>query len=110
MSLADAVIGLKAYKEVDQRMEALWQGLNEILIRPRTSLEGGDPPAIRIENVRQLRYNLRTMLTYIVNSDVGWESRQDSAVSFPRYRNRSRVSFTAITRGAGRFLVKYYDA
>ncbi|KAI1199952.1 hypothetical protein F5X97DRAFT_321966 [Nemania serpens] len=50
MSLSDAVIGLKAYREVDKRMEALWQGLNQILIRPRTSLEHGDPPAIRVEN------------------------------------------------------------
>ncbi|KAI1113731.1 hypothetical protein F5Y14DRAFT_417082 [Nemania sp. NC0429] len=50
MSLADAVIGLKAYREVDKRMGALWQGLNEILIRPRTSLERDDPPAVRLEN------------------------------------------------------------
>ncbi|KAI1166293.1 hypothetical protein F5B18DRAFT_648729 [Nemania serpens] len=50
MSLADAVIGLKAYREIDKRMEALWQGLNQILIHPRTSLERGDPPAIRVEN------------------------------------------------------------
>lgn len=58
MSLADAVIGLKAYREIDKRMEALWQGLNQILIHPRTSLERGDPPAIRVENVRRLFYDL----------------------------------------------------
>ncbi|KAI0106409.1 hypothetical protein GGR51DRAFT_168916 [Nemania sp. FL0031] len=50
MSLADAVIGLKAYKEVDKRMAVLWQGLDEVLIRPRTSLESNDLPAIRVEN------------------------------------------------------------
>ncbi|KAI1821847.1 hypothetical protein F4861DRAFT_551303 [Xylaria intraflava] len=50
MTLADAVIGLKAYKEVDQRMAVFWQGLDEALIRPRTSLEGQDLAAIRVEN------------------------------------------------------------
>ncbi|KAJ2994452.1 hypothetical protein NUW58_g1553 [Xylaria curta] len=50
MNLTDAVIGLKAYKEVDKRMAVLWQGLDRILIHPRTSLEGIDVPAIRLEN------------------------------------------------------------
>ncbi|KAI0490577.1 hypothetical protein F4859DRAFT_12755 [Xylaria cf. heliscus] len=50
MSLADAVIGLKAYKEVDKRMAAFWQGLDHILIHPRTSREREDVPAIRVEN------------------------------------------------------------
>ncbi|KAI1171831.1 hypothetical protein F4777DRAFT_564166 [Nemania sp. FL0916] len=50
MSLADAVIGLKAYKEVDTRMMALWQDLDQILIRPRTNPELENIPAIRVEN------------------------------------------------------------
>ncbi|KAI0443878.1 hypothetical protein F4803DRAFT_286687 [Xylaria telfairii] len=50
MSLADAVIGLKAYKEVDKRMSVLWQGLDRILIRPRTSRERQNVPTIRVEN------------------------------------------------------------
>ncbi|KAI1425830.1 hypothetical protein F5Y12DRAFT_795025 [Xylaria sp. FL1777] len=51
MSLADAVIGLKAYKEVDNRMAALWKALDQALISPRTILEGGDVPTIRVENL-----------------------------------------------------------
>jgi centromere/kinetochore protein ZW10 len=54
MTLSDAVIGLKAYKEVDQRMAVFWHGLDEVLIRPRTDLERGDVPAIHVENVRHL--------------------------------------------------------
>ncbi|KAI8952286.1 hypothetical protein F4801DRAFT_236015 [Xylaria longipes] len=50
MNLADTVIGLKAYKEVDKRMAVLWQGLDQILIRPRTSREREDVPTIRVEN------------------------------------------------------------
>ncbi|GAW12394.1 hypothetical protein ANO14919_017600 [Xylariales sp. No.14919] len=50
MSLTDAVIGLKAYKEVDKRMAVLWQGLDEALLRPRTVIERGDVPSIRVEN------------------------------------------------------------
>ncbi|KAI0401342.1 hypothetical protein F4802DRAFT_434327 [Xylaria palmicola] len=49
MSLADAVIGLKAYKEVDKRMTMLWHGLDQALLRPRTSLEREDVPSIRLE-------------------------------------------------------------
>ncbi|KAI1437496.1 hypothetical protein GGR50DRAFT_645355 [Xylaria sp. CBS 124048] len=50
MTLADAAIGLKAYKEVDRRMAAFWQGLDEVLISPRSSLELDDLPSIRVEN------------------------------------------------------------
>ncbi|KAI0872278.1 hypothetical protein GGS24DRAFT_23353 [Hypoxylon argillaceum] len=54
MSLTDAVIGLKAYKEVDKRMAVLWHGLDQILIRPRTSLEHSVVPAIQVENATLL--------------------------------------------------------
>ncbi|KAJ4148582.1 hypothetical protein LMH87_003046 [Akanthomyces muscarius] len=45
MSLADASIGLKAYKEVDERLEQLWHNLNTSIVMPRmdyhaTSLRG----------------------------------------------------------------------
>ncbi|KAI8627624.1 hypothetical protein F5Y19DRAFT_477148 [Xylariaceae sp. FL1651] len=50
MSLADAVIGLKAYKEVDQRMAVFWHDLDEALVRPRTSLERVELPCIQVEN------------------------------------------------------------
>ncbi|KAI0865123.1 hypothetical protein F4860DRAFT_345227 [Xylaria cubensis] len=50
MSLVDAVIGLKAYKEVDKRMAELWQGLDQVLIRPRTSRDQEDLPNIRVVN------------------------------------------------------------
>ncbi|KAI1753550.1 hypothetical protein F4782DRAFT_80741 [Xylaria castorea] len=77
MSLADAVIGLKAYKEVDKRMAVLWQGLDQILIRPRTSREQEDVPTIRVENstliltgkadntVPSLFQDLETVLEYL---------------------------------------------
>ncbi len=35
MSLADAAIGLKAYKEVDERLEQLWHNLNTSIVTPR---------------------------------------------------------------------------
>ncbi|KAI0398329.1 hypothetical protein F5Y17DRAFT_411927 [Xylariaceae sp. FL0594] len=50
MSLDDAVIGLKAYKEVDQRMAVLWHELDQALIRPRTTLGSGAMPAIHVDN------------------------------------------------------------
>ncbi|KAI1322540.1 hypothetical protein F5Y16DRAFT_386431 [Xylariaceae sp. FL0255] len=50
MSLADAVIGLKAYKEVDQRMAVLWHSLDETLLHQRTSLNLTKISAIKDEN------------------------------------------------------------
>lgn len=35
MTLADAAIGLKAYKEVDERLEQLWHNLNTSIVAPR---------------------------------------------------------------------------
>ncbi|KJZ80431.1 hypothetical protein HIM_00281 [Hirsutella minnesotensis 3608] len=35
MTLADAVIGLKAFKEVDERMEQFWRNLDAAIISPR---------------------------------------------------------------------------
>ena len=41
MSLSDAVIGLQAYKEVDDRMGRLWQDLDKAIIAPRTDFSSG---------------------------------------------------------------------
>jgi len=49
MSLSDAVIGLKAYKEVDQRMALLWHALDEALIQPRTAIGRQTLPSIMEE-------------------------------------------------------------
>ncbi|RYP56401.1 hypothetical protein DL769_009923 [Monosporascus sp. CRB-8-3] len=46
MSLSDAVIGLKAYKEVDQRMARLWHSVDETIISPRTDLSNSNLPRI----------------------------------------------------------------
>ncbi|KAI1746075.1 hypothetical protein F4680DRAFT_9779 [Xylaria scruposa] len=77
MSLDNAVIGLQAYREVDRRMAALWQGLDQVLIRPRTSRDQEDVPNIRIVNsalaltgmadktVPSLFQDLETVLEYL---------------------------------------------
>ncbi|KAF4990395.1 hypothetical protein FGRMN_8530 [Fusarium graminum] len=38
MSLADAVVGLQAYKEVDERMEQLWRNVDAAIISPRMNV------------------------------------------------------------------------
>ncbi|KAH7033468.1 uncharacterized protein B0I36DRAFT_109508 [Microdochium trichocladiopsis] len=77
MSLADAVIGLKAYKEVDQRMALLWHALDAALIQPRTHTEGQTLPTIKEENsslklhgqtnreIPSLFHDLAIVLTYL---------------------------------------------
>ncbi|KAI0834607.1 Centromere/kinetochore Zw10-domain-containing protein [Hypoxylon sp. FL0890] len=50
MGLADAVVGLKAYKEVDQRMTSFWHRLDEAIVGPRTNIEAQKLPKIQIED------------------------------------------------------------
>ncbi|KAI0525504.1 hypothetical protein F5B22DRAFT_590218 [Xylaria bambusicola] len=77
LSLADAVIGLKAYKEVDKRMLVFWKDLDRVLLGPRTVLRRGDVPTIIVENsalrltgtaertVLSLFQDLETVLEYL---------------------------------------------
>lgn len=51
MSLADAVIGLKAYKEVDQRTRRLWEDINKGIIVPRMDISRQELPGIRVDGV-----------------------------------------------------------
>lgn len=43
MSLTDAVIGLKSYKEVDQRMAHLWHEVDQAVVGPRLDIENPSP-------------------------------------------------------------------
>ena len=51
MSLADAVVGLKAYKELDQRMTLFWHGIDQVIVGPRTNIEAPELPGIQLEGV-----------------------------------------------------------
>ncbi|EON97535.1 putative centromere kinetochore protein [Phaeoacremonium minimum UCRPA7] len=48
MSLSDAVIGLKAYKEVDERMVQLWHDIDRAVIGPRTTIGSENLPGIQV--------------------------------------------------------------
>ena len=48
MSLSDAVIGLKAYKEVDERMVQLWHDIDRAVIGPRTTIGSENLPGIKV--------------------------------------------------------------
>ncbi|KJK94719.1 hypothetical protein H633G_01436 [Metarhizium anisopliae BRIP 53284] len=49
MTLSDAVIGLKAYKETDERMEQLWRNLDGSLISPRMDKTKQPAPSVAAE-------------------------------------------------------------
>ncbi|CAK7211027.1 ribosome bioproteinsis protein ytm1 [Sporothrix bragantina] len=49
MSLSDAVIGLKAYKEVDHRMADLWHALDKAIVAPRMDLSQPSRPRIYVD-------------------------------------------------------------
>ncbi|KAI0166757.1 hypothetical protein GGR52DRAFT_555418 [Hypoxylon sp. FL1284] len=50
MTLADAVVGLKAYKELDQRMALLWHGIDRVIVGPRTNIDARELPMVQTEN------------------------------------------------------------
>jgi len=52
MSLTDAVIGLKAYREVDDRMKSLWHDLDRAIVTPRTDITKRLLLGISAEKVR----------------------------------------------------------
>lgn len=49
MVLEDAVIGLQAYKEVDERMEQLWHNLDAAVVSPRMDATRSNIPGIKVE-------------------------------------------------------------
>ncbi|KAI1468589.1 uncharacterized protein F4812DRAFT_427416 [Daldinia caldariorum] len=49
MNLADAVVGLKAYKELDQRMTSFWHDIDQAIVGPRTNTESQELPKIQLE-------------------------------------------------------------
>jgi protein transport protein DSL1/ZW10 len=49
MTLSDAVIGLQAYKEVDQRMSQLWHDIDQAVVGPRMDIDHPGAPSIIVE-------------------------------------------------------------
>ena len=47
MTLSDAVVGLKAYKEVDERMEQLWRNIDAAIVTPRMDAQAASVPRIK---------------------------------------------------------------
>jgi len=63
MSLEDAVIGLRAYKEVDQRMARLWQDINQAVLLPRMDITKDKLPGIHTQDVSALSSFRGTVVT-----------------------------------------------
>lgn len=51
MNLSDAVVGLKAYKEVDERSKQLWQDVDRAVLIPRMDISQNTLPAIHVDGV-----------------------------------------------------------
>ncbi|KAG8158785.1 hypothetical protein KVR01_011228 [Diaporthe batatas] len=49
MGLSDAVLGLQAYKEVDQRMSQLWHNMDQAVVGPRMDMDHPGAPGIVVE-------------------------------------------------------------
>lgn len=49
MALSDALIGLKAFKEVDEHMEQLWHNIEAAVIAPRMDTSKSSLPQVRVD-------------------------------------------------------------
>lgn len=63
MSLSDAVIGLQAYKEVDQRMALFWRSVDEAIIHPRTDISNPKIPNVIADDVSDPKIVMDPKLT-----------------------------------------------
>ncbi|KAK3327337.1 hypothetical protein B0T19DRAFT_160185 [Cercophora scortea] len=78
MSLSDAVIGLKAYKEVDQRAGRLWHDVSAAVLLPRMDISKDTLPALHIvgdsielrgvadRSIESLLGDLESVFTFLV--------------------------------------------
>lgn len=55
MTILDAVVGLKAYKELDKRMAQLWHDIDSVIIGPRIDIELEPLPGVRVDKVSSHR-------------------------------------------------------
>lgn len=77
MTLSDAVLGLQAYKEVDERMEQFWRNLDTVIVSPRMTPKQPKYPRIVADgdklqligtansSVEALMVDLTTMFTFL---------------------------------------------
>ncbi|KAJ4233156.1 ribosome biogenesis protein ytm1 [Fusarium solani] len=77
MNLTDSVIGLMAYKEVDERMEQLWRNVDAAIVSPRMDTRSNALPGIQAEgeilklsgdasrSVEALLTDLETVFTFL---------------------------------------------
>ncbi|KAF7558063.1 hypothetical protein G7046_g5889 [Stylonectria norvegica] len=49
MNLTEAVVGLRAYKEVDERMEQLWRNVDAAVVSPRMNSRRDNLPSVQVE-------------------------------------------------------------
>lgn len=47
MTLPEAIIGLQAYKEVEDRMSKLWHDVDKAIVFPRMDTQASSLPSIR---------------------------------------------------------------
>ena len=74
MTLSEALIGLQAYKEVDQRMALFWHAVDEAIVGPRTALHGEILPGISADDVRaRCSHLIPTLILYsLLLVSRGW--------------------------------------
>lgn len=67
MSLSDAVIGLKAYKEVDERATQLWRDVESSILFPRMDTTRETLQCIYIDDVSGIASSSLSYKQYVDN-------------------------------------------
>ncbi|PVH71756.1 centromere/kinetochore protein-like protein zw10 [Cadophora sp. DSE1049] len=83
-NISQAVIGLKAYKELDDAAKKLWEDLDDVILKPRTNLQAGSIPTVQVNGnslflgkdvtnrtIKSLFLDLETIIHFLIENIPG---------------------------------------
>jgi len=83
-NLSQAVIGLKAFKELDDAAKKLWEDIDDVILKPRTNLQSGSIPTIQVQGnslflgkdatdrtIKSLFLDLETVIHFLMDNIPG---------------------------------------
>ncbi|KAH7408986.1 centromere/kinetochore protein-like protein zw10 [Cadophora sp. MPI-SDFR-AT-0126] len=83
-NISQAVIGLKAYKELDDAARKLWEDLDDVILKPRTNLQAGSIPTVQVKGnslflgkdvtnrtIKSLFVDLETVIHFLIENIPG---------------------------------------
>lgn len=110
MSLSEALIGLKAYKEVDQRMALFWHSIDDAVVKPRTAVQTTSLPSISVDTVGSPPPIPESLLTSTVDFTIEWPGRPWCICTLYRSGKDHKLFVTKASRRTGSVTFQCDDA